>query len=189
MITEFFAHLGGRVEDRLLHVLHTTGGSIKEHTEAMLCRASRTVRRGSLIFLLALVGVTLLAVGWVMLNLALHSFLVERLSTAVAHLVIMGINIIAGGIILIVAAKLTLTVDGPMPLPRRRLAPVHRRWPPLHVSPVESARPMLPDHKQASLSLPAGDITSALGATIELGILAAQTIPQIMRAFRRPAKQ
>jgi len=188
MITEFFSHLGGRVEDRVLHMLHATGGSIKEHTDAMLCRASRTVRRGSLVFLLALVGVTLLSVGWVMLNLALHSFLVERFSVAVAHLVVMGINIVAGGVLLIVAAKLTLTVDGPMPLPRRRLAPVHRRWPPLHVSPVESQKPMLPDYKQASLGLPAGDITSALGATIELGILAAQTIPQIMRAFRRPAK-
>ena len=189
MITEFFAHLGGRVEDRLLHMIHSTGGSIKEHTDAMLCRASRTVRRGSLIFLLAIVGVTLLAVGWVMLNLALHSFLVERISVAVAHLVVMGINIIVGGVLLIVAAKLTLKVDGPMPLPRRRLAPVPRRWPPLHVSPVEAPRPMLPDYKQANLGLPAGDITSALGATIELGILAAQTIPQIVRAFKRPAKQ
>lgn len=189
MITEFFAHLGGRMEDRVLHMIHATGGSIKEHTDAMLVRASRTVRRGSLIFMLALVGVTLMAVGWVMLNLALHSFLREHFSVAIAHLVVMGINILAGTVLLVVAAKLTLTVDGPMPLPRRRPAAVHRRWPPVHVSPVEASRPVLPEYKQAPLSLAANDIPSALGASIELGILAAQTIPQIVRAFRRPAKQ
>ena len=127
MITEFFAHLGGRMEDRVLHMLHATGGSIKEHTDAMLVRASRTVRRGSLVFMLALVGVTLLAVGWVMLNLALHSFLLEHFSVAIAHLMVMGINLLAGAVLLVVAAKLTLTVDGPMPLPRRRPAGINGR--------------------------------------------------------------
>ena len=182
-MSEFLAGLGGKVEERLLHIIHTTGGSIREHADVMLSRASRTVKRSSVVMLLAVIGVGLLIVGWVMLNLALHTLLAERTSIPIAHLVVMGLNIVVGGALLIIAAKLTLTVEGPATL-RRPSAP--RRWPPAHVPVVEMRRAVLPEPKPQLLALPPNDLQSAVGAAFELGMLAAQTIPQLVKALRRP---
>lgn len=184
-MSEFLAGLGGKVEERLLHIIHTTGGSIREHADVMMCRASRTIKRSSVVMMLAIVGVGLLIVGWVMLNLALHTFLAERISMPVAHLVVMGLNILVGGVLLIVAAKLTLTVEGP-PVMRRSAAP--RRWPPAHVPSIEMRRAVLPEPKPQPqlLALPPSDLQSAVGAAFELGMLAAQTIPQLVKALRKP---
>ncbi len=189
-MSEFLAGLGGKVEERLLHIIHTTGGSIREHADVMLCRASRTIKRSSVVMMLAVVGVGLLIVGWVMLNLALHTFLAERISLPVAHLVVMGLNILVGGILLIVAAKLTLTVEGP-PALRRTAMPrtaMPRRWPPAHVPAIEMRRAVLPEPKPQPqlLALPPSDLQSAVGAAFELGMLAAQTIPQLVKALRKP---
>ena len=35
-MSEFLAGLGGKVEERLLHIIHTTGGSIREHVQRLL---------------------------------------------------------------------------------------------------------------------------------------------------------
>lgn len=186
-MSELLARLGGKVEQRVLHVLHSTGGSIREHADVLLCRASRTARRGSLVMMLAGVGVALLAVGWTMLNLALHGFLAARFSSTVAYLVVMGLNGIAGGVFLIVAIKLTLGVDGPLPMPRRSPAP--RRWPPAHVPMVELRRAQAAEPKPELLALPPSELESALGATFELGMMAAQTLPLLMRALRKPSER
>lgn len=186
-MSELLSGLGGKVEERLLHVIHTTGGSIREHADVMLCRASQTVRRGSVIMTLAIVGVGLIVVGWVMLNLALHTFLATQLPVALAHLIVMGLNVLGGAVLLIVAAKLTLTVDGP-PVPRR--SPTHRRWPPVHVPAIETRRAALPEPSPAPrpqlLALPSSELQEAVGAAFELGLMAAQTIPQVVKALRKP---
>jgi hypothetical protein len=180
------ARLGGKVEQRVLHILHSTGGSIREQADVLLCRASRTARRGSLVMMLGGIGAALLVVGWAMFNVALHGFLTARSSATVAYLAVMGLNVIAGGGLLIVAIKLTLSVEGPPPLPRRSPAP--RRWPPTHVPMVELRRAQAPEYKPQVLSLPPSELESALGATFELGMMAAQTLPLLMRALRKPSE-
>lgn len=186
-MSELLARLGGRVEQRLLHILHSTGGSIREQADVLLCRASRTARRGSLVMVLAGVGVAMLVVGWAMLNLALHGLLAARFSATVAYLVVMGLNVLAGGVLLVAAVKLTLGVEGPPPLPRRSAPP--RRWPPAHVPMVELRRVQVQEYKPQVLALPPSELESALGATFELGMLAAQTLPQLLRALRRPLER
>ena len=171
----------GRVERRFLHALSSSGGVVQKRADVMVGRASRTVRRGSFVLALGWLGLLFFAAGWVMFNLAMHGLVSARWSVVTAHFVAMGINLLGGSLLMLVAARLAPTVEKKLHGSRR---PSSAR---------DGARSQLLDAQGQPSRLsdpcpPPDSVEGALGAAIELGVLAAETIPQIIRAFHKPKR-
>lgn len=167
---------GGRLERRFLHALSSSGNVVQKRADVMMGRASRTVRRGSLVLAIGWLGLVGFAAAWVMFNLAMYGWASARWSTVTAYFVLMGINALGGGLLLLIAALLA-SRSKKQPGSRRARDLRHARS--ADGQPLLAAAPLEP-------APPADSIESALGSAIELGLLAAQTIPQIVRAFRKP---
>jgi hypothetical protein len=176
--------LGKRIEHRVVHTAHRGGWVLQQHANAIVCRAARTVRRSTIVLMLVVLGAALITAAWVIANLALHSWLVRVGSVASANLTIAGLNLLVGAVALVVASVLSAVPPVPVPvglprrLRRRSLAP--RISHPIEVVPPPSASAYAEPTPTAQES----ELTNALGASIELGILAARTLPQIVRVFR-----
>lgn len=162
---------GGQVEQRLRYVLDSSSGTGQKRADGLLDRAAQTVRRGSIVLAVGWLGLVFFAVAWVMFNLAMHGWVAARWSVITAHFVAMGINLVGGGILILVAALLTPNEERKSPQPTRD-------------DEAHSALLAAPEPGPAE-----GSIESAIGSAIELGLVAAQTIPQIVRAFRKPRRE
>lgn len=173
--------LGSRVEQRFVHALSSSSGVIQKRANGWLGRASRTVRRGSVVLALGWLGLALFSAAWVMFNLALHAWLVARGSVVTAHLVAMGVNLGGGALLILTAALLAPSVEKQLHGRQRRTQAnaddrAHAQ------AQMDKERPVL----LAAPAEPAPDsLESALGAAIELGMFAARTIPQIVRSLRK----
>ena len=176
--------LGNRVEERFLHAVDSTGGIIQHRADLLLGRASQVVRRSSIILIVGLVGVSLLVGAWVMFNVALHTFLATHWSLALAHTVVAGVNFLGGGGLVGAALALTPHSPEPPPPPRRRMYFRHHgvRG---HSPSANGHIPVLAAAAQPRLNSSADNLENALSATVELGMLAARTIPQLVRVLRR----
>jgi hypothetical protein len=170
--------LGKRIEHRVVHTAHRGGWVLQQHANAIVCRAARTVRRSTIVLMLVVLGAALITAAWVIANLALHSWLVRVGSVASANLTIAGLNLLVGAVALVVASVLSAVPPVPVPvglprrLRRRSLAP--RISHPIEVVPPPSASAYAEPTPTAQES----ELTNALGASIELGILAARTHPR-----------
>jgi hypothetical protein len=135
-----------------------------------------------MLLVVGLLGISQLVGAWVLFNLALHGWLTAHGASSWAHSAEAGLNLIVG-ICLLLGAVL-LTPHAPEPLPRRR-GPVRQYWRRGHAAAGEG-RPALLAAAAPPVPAPALDsLEGALSATIELGMLAARTLPQLVRVLRR----